>query len=1665
MAFKDLYVHVKKLEESGKLPQGAKSSAEIRNDAVSRGIKGARSFDSIPPIEGRSETEVKKLNLQEKKEKERSASFSPLEARKNLAKKEYDDYVKSDAYKKKLDALYEKERQELFQRNLANSFAGRPMEMLKPPEDPEEIRLRAARDQAEADYNAEEDRKVIKQDLEAITGLSSKERQQLEQYAVNQIRDQNLPIEMQGVMPTARQEASALIGKYGSQRVDELAESFMRQENADMARKVDEKSREFADKHGVLGSIATIPVNAVSGVVGTVGQLQGMARSTGRYQTLDPYATGTIGDTFSGAVRGQVQQNIEEGLGDGLLGKAASIGYQGIMSAADSVARAFLGGGAVGGAALAATNSFSQTMAEASRNGATPAQAALLATATAGIEALSEKIPLDNLIKTAKGGNLSSILKNALAQMGIEAATEEISLLGTVLAEAAILQEKSAYNRKLTGLLLNHVPLEEARRQANMEIINEAVNTALVSMVSGGLSSLGGSYADARGMFAEKQEQNNPVLNQPTGQATQGPQQSPKAQNSPAAKPMQAKETSEQATNQASAPQTDTRTDVQPRANAVQEQSAEGGRIKGTGAAEVDFSGKPSYYAILSEDNAQPDRKTDVRPMELPEQDINGRDVSAVTANVYGSQNTPDDLAEAMEEPVARGDFSYVRITNDAATQRAQKSIGDAGSWESARDGFRMDVDKGLAGAELSARGALILNHAAEVYQQAKESGDMQAAARAKREWLTILSDVQKLGTNTAQGMQAMKIIRNLMPQDKLQFAQIAVENMVRDMRLDNAIQIDQQLITEYENATTDQQRDEVMEKIQQNVADQIPSTMLDKWNALRYTNMLGNLKTTVGNVAGNVGNTAVYRLKDAVGATIEAIANKVTKGKTGRTKSAVVNKQLQRSLDDYYQQVKSTINSGGKYGEGNTAAGDFAQGVMEKRRIFKSNSKNETVRKAADFAMAPMEGYRKATNWMMNNDRFGDEAFGKAAFTHAMAGYLQANGVKTAADIKNADPDLIDKAMTYAVKEAQEVTFHDNSALANALGRIKKASGVFGEGIMPFTKTPANVLTRAEEYSPLGIINTAILSAQKAAGNTKLAEGNGLVGRWAAGGQDITGTDIVNSLSKSLTGAGIFALGAILKSHGILNGGPDEDEAQAAFDQMNGQQPYSINLPDGTNYTLDWLTPVAMPLFMGAQFMEIAADKDLTFADLERVFTSIADPMLQMSMLQGMNDSLENIKYSENNLGQFFINAAVSYLTQGLTNTLLGQLERSTEENRQTTYVDKNSNVPEWMQRQLGKASQKIPGWDYQQMDYRNNWGETEQNEGGAGYNLLSPGYSGSARTDSVTEELNRLRSTTKETIFPTITPKVITYTDKSGNVHKDYQLSQEEFQKIATTQGQTAKQIIEDMIASENYKAMSDQEKAKAIKQVYSYAREKGMVTGIKNHAGYSESWMAGLRKGSEADVILRRVTNSELNRTMANLDAAWDNGYSTEGKSRELAAAYDSYSKMTPEQKREVKHWATGTVAKYIEARERGISHDDFLKAAKNVGTVKGTGKPDENTGVNDVRDIDRRQAIAETTGLSDAEIDRIMWCYMPDYDPANPKSDKTELKYNYIRKEMGLSPEEYAQTYRASLDNSKRKDKIAAIMALGYDRRTATTLYNIYASNDQGKKLYMEFYENG
>ncbi len=833
----------------------------------------------------------------------------------------------------------------------------------------------------------------------------------------------------------------------------------------------------------------------------------------------------------------------------------------------------------------------------------------------------------------------------------------------------------------------------------------------------------------------------------------------------------------------------------------------------GLGAADAGFD---PFTAAQNEYGTLPSGENPVRPDDAP-RSTNGEDrVSQTVVTAKGAQVTPDEFVPLIENETMKGGFSFIPVSNNDVTQRATARISEKG-WSRALADWTSDVRAGKAGDSITATGALLYNYAVN-------SGDTGLA-------LSVLSDYAAAVRNSARGLQAARIMKTLTPSNRLYMMEQNIRNLAERLGITEGLHLDKELAQQYLDAQDDAARDKIIEDIQQDVADQIPSTLLDKWTAWRYVNMLGNFKTQGRNFVGNIGMQAVQRAKDGIATALESIAYHASGGKFERTKSFTVDKALRDAAKADFKNVRTVALGEGKYHEGGDSDA-FLRGVEDKRTIFKNNgdwgtteSSNPFVRAAritTDTAAKGLEGYRRATNWAMEQ---GDVIFSKGAYANALAGYLKAHQVTaeqfSSAEWQRRNGTFVDKARQYAIKEAQESTFRDSNTLSSWVSRIgrrrdtPKAARIAAEGLAPFRKTPVNVLVRAEEYSPLGLINTAIDSIKAyrgAKGETTFADA------------DITGADIVNSLSKTLTGTGLFLAGMALQNAGLLRGGDDDDDNQATFDDLTGHQAYSLELPNGVSYTLDWMTPAAMPLFMGAQLNELRQDGGIELKDLEKSLTSIAEPMLEMSMLSGVNSTIDDLKYSDDNFGQLAISLAVSYLTQGLTNSLVGQLERTSEDVRMSTYTDKNSTVPTWLQKTIGKSSAKMPGLDYHQIPYVDQWGEEEPSGdvlSRAIQNTLSTGYYSKVELDDTEKELARLAEATGET---SVYPKWI---DKSFMVDGETKnLTAEEYTKYAKATGQARKSAVDALMKNSGYQKLSDENKVKAVQRAYEYANAKGKM-----------------------------------------------------------------------------------------------------------------------------------------------------------------------------------------------------------------------------------------------
>ena len=776
---------------------------------------------------------------------------------------------------------------------------------------------------------------------------------------------------------------------------------------------------------------------------------------------------------------------------------------------------------------------------------------------------------------------------------------------------------------------------------------------------------------------------------------------------------------------------------------------------------------------------------------------VNGQKVTRGTRTILEASQTPESMLEEHAKEILAGARGYEVISDKKAQEYAERII-DKDGYDKADELFTNAVN----GDQVLDKKTLVLGE--YLYMEAAKAGDVKNAMR-------YAADVAAAATRAGQVVQAMRVLKKATPTGKLYYLNRMVDTMNKNI-VDNGgdpIQIDEGLarkLLEAENIKDPKEQgkavDETIDEIEQNIADQIPATAWDKWNAWRYLSMLGNIRTQVRNVVGNAAFMPLVATKNLLAAGME----KAFIRNGGRTKSAFftktnVGKRLMEFGKKDFDTVVDEIQGGGKYNQSSS--------IEEKRTIFKSKA---------------IEGWRKLTNKAMDK---GDEIFSKHHYARALAGYLYANHLdydKITRDTPQAQ-EVLNKARAYAILEAQKATFRDANQFASWINKTKRSllkkaqtaetkgakagwyvGTALAEGIMPFTKTPIDIAVRGIEYSPIGLIKgikEAVYDVKK--GNKTAAEA-------------------IDTLSAGLTGTGIFALGYFMQSLGLLAGalGSDKDEK---YKKDSGAQGFALHIGD-KYYTIDWLAPFSLPLFTGAAVAETVENGDeVSFATLADALSTISEPMLEMSMLQGLNAALSSGKYgAEAAIASFVTTNGLSYLAQA-NPTILGQIARAVDDtSRNAYYYDPNyKGFVKQGKVFVDKQLAKVPFVSKALTSRIDLWGNKQENTGGSffgrlAYNMLSPGYYSEESSDPVDVALTKLYEETEDTaVLPSKPSKTVT------NNKTDYKMNAKQYEEYCIVNGQTAHKEIQTFINSAEYKKMSNEDRVDILERLYKYSTYK--------------------------------------------------------------------------------------------------------------------------------------------------------------------------------------------------------------------------------------------------
>ena len=790
-------------------------------------------------------------------------------------------------------------------------------------------------------------------------------------------------------------------------------------------------------------------------------------------------------------------------------------------------------------------------------------------------------------------------------------------------------------------------------------------------------------------------------------------------------------------------------------------------------------------------------------PSEVPTVNpATGKAVSKAVSTILNSPVTSNEFAEVIEQAVAGGTFDYLPITDKAAHTAAQDAIRRAGGYQTVADEFNALASLGQSvGKENMARGIA-------AYNEAVAAGDHVTA-------FELLTNIAQSAHTSAQTVQAMNLLNRLTPAGKLLSLRRYVDSVNRKAQergtgrrrraadaetvqtnfVDqyDGIFIDPELADAYLTAESDAGRKAAWDAITQSIADQSPSTFREKADAWRYLSMLGNPTTHVRNLAGNAIQLGARTVKNTIGALIEPM---VVRDSSQRTKSVVgrsgADAKLRQWAKEQYAADQQSAMGGGKYSEYN--ASGIAREIEEKRRaqVFGKSGVGKAVNAASRWNTAAL-------------DR-GDVLFNRPAYVESFAQALKAKGVTAEEAQSGAKPELVAAAREYAINEAQKATYRNTTDLSELLARAghyqgdnkaAKALSIAYDAVMPFRKTPANILTTGLDYSPVGIAK----AVKQAAVDVKSGKA--------------TAADAVDSLCEGLTGTGILALGAYLASEGLLNLRAGDDDDEEAFNKTLGHQDYALEL-GGRSYTLDWAVPAAIPLFAGAALVEGGMD----FGGLMDAVSNIGDVVLETSMLSTFNDIIRNISYADNPMASAVGRVASSYASQFLP-TVVGKIASALDDTVRKSYVESGTSQLERDAKYFGQTVlRKTPFAREAMQPSIDLWGEEVSNGDPLLriiQNSVSPSTVKEIKNDAVTQEVWRLYEATGEGL-PSVAEKSFVV-----NGERKY-LTGEEYTEYAKVMGQTRRQVLEPLLKSKGYQKLSDADKAKAVGYAYEYAKVKG-------------------------------------------------------------------------------------------------------------------------------------------------------------------------------------------------------------------------------------------------
>ena len=732
----------------------------------------------------------------------------------------------------------------------------------------------------------------------------------------------------------------------------------------------------------------------------------------------------------------------------------------------------------------------------------------------------------------------------------------------------------------------------------------------------------------------------------------------------------------------------------------------------------------------------------------------------------------------------------YQGVTNEQALAEAYNRLNEGGAKETMR-WFSKDLnnENTTVSATDVAEGWILL-------KQYQDMGDYESA-------VSVAKRMRDMGTKSGQALQAFNIQARLTPEGMFHYAQSELQDAFErfsknktqewidkhksdfDLKPEETQAIIEKVKEAQKLDNNSYEKKEKLAEINKIMKDKLPPDRGAGIKSWMRISMLFNPKTQVRNVLGNAVIAPVNTASDFVSSLVDnALAKKTGVRTTGNISIVNYAKGFKKGLYESYNDFKKGINtrdiSGDRF--------EIGQG-----KSYKNKGLGKVLNKIDSIL-----------NFVLDA---GDRPFYEATFTNSINNQLVLNNT----DI--VTQDMID----IATNEALSRTWQDNNGytqlvlnIRNALNGKIKINGKMTKGaryglgdiLIPFAKTPANLTKAIVDYSPAGLVNTLI-------------EGNDV--RKAISRGDLTPQQqhrFVQDLGKVTAGTMLYVLGYALAKAGITSGESDEDKDVANFMKNNlGVSNYSIKIGNKT-FTYDWAQPIAAPLAMMANLTN-KGNEEATL--LEKITSTLNVPLntlLEQSFMQSINTVLSNNDGPADGLFE-----AIAELPSRAIPTLMKQITDMVDTTQRTTY-EKNKPI----QTSINKIKSKIPGMSKQLAPVSNTLGQDIKKYGGetnpflyAFHTFINPANVNSNQKNKAGSEIYKVyQKTGDKTIFP----RQAEYTQIIDG--KKITLTSNERYKYQKTSGKYYSNVVNELLKSDTYKSLSNENKAEILKEIANDSNE---------------------------------------------------------------------------------------------------------------------------------------------------------------------------------------------------------------------------------------------------